>query len=114
MLENLGWQVLTAVDGLQAVEVFRSNAAKIACVVLDLSMPGRDGLATLEELRRIRPDVRAILTSGYAEQDVTARFTQGDFAGFVQKPFTSEKLREALGRVASGERGASGAAAGSR
>jgi PAS domain S-box-containing protein len=99
MLESLGWQVLAARDGLQAVEVFRDNAARIACVVLDLSMPGRDGLATLEELRRIRPDVQAILTSGYAEQDATARFMQGDLAGFVQKPYTIEKLRAALGRI---------------
>jgi CheY-like chemotaxis protein len=99
MLENLGWQVLTAGDGLRAAEVYRDNAAKIACVVLDLSMPGRDGLATLGDLRCIQPDVQVILTSGYAEQDATARFTHGGLAGFVQKPYSIEKLRAALARV---------------
>ena len=108
MLATLGWQVLAAGDGLHAVEAFRNHAPKIACVVLDLSMPGMDGIATLAELRRVRPEVRVILTSGYAEQDATARFTHGGLAGFIQKPYTIEKLRAAIGSIMREEQGAGG------
>jgi DNA-binding NtrC family response regulator len=59
-------------------------------------------------LRRVRPDVRVILTSGYAEQDATSRFTHGGLAGFIQKPYTIEKLRAAIGRVTREEQGPAG------
>jgi len=96
MLERLGFSVLTAADGREAVEVFREHSAKIVCVLLDLTMPHLDGEQAFREMRAIRPDVKAILTSGYDEQESTRRFAGEGLAGFLQKPYHLENLREAL------------------
>ncbi len=64
-------------------------------------MPDRNGLETLEELRRIRSDVRVILSSGYNEQEIGSRFKERGPARFLKKPYDAEqligKLREVLG-----------------
>ena len=99
MLERLGFTVLTASDGQKGLDVFRERAAEIDCVLLDLSMPRLSGEEVFREMRRIRGDVRVILSSGYNEHEVTQRFVGQGLAGFVQKPYTLEKLREILRRV---------------
>lgn len=101
ILEGRGFQVLTAEDGLEGVEMFRKAPDKIGLVLLDMTMPHMDGEEAFREMRKIRPDVRVILTSGYSEQDATGRFSGKGLAGFIQKPFSSstllEKIREILG-----------------
>ena len=99
MLEAIGLSVLTASDGNQAVEVFKDNADTISCVLLDLTMPGLDGTQVFHEMRRIRPDVKVILCSGYNEQDATQRFVDKKLAGFIQKPYSMDKLTERLNEV---------------
>ncbi len=100
MLERAGFAVLVAVDGRQAVEMFRRHAGEIACVLLDLTMPEMDGEETFRTLRQIRRDVPVILTSGYNEQDVIGRFAGKGLAGFIHKPFQNAvligKLREVI------------------
>lgn len=91
ILERAGLTVLTAEDGEQALQVFRSEP-EIACVILDLTMPRMDGETCFRELRRLRPDVRVVLTSGYNEQEVVSRFTGKGLAGFVQKPYKAAEL----------------------
>jgi len=99
MLERMGFRVLTAVDGEDAVRVFRERVDKISCVLLDLTMPNMDGEAAMHELRRIREDVKIILSSGYDEQEISRRFTGNAPAGFIQKPYLFGKLRYELERV---------------
>jgi len=99
MLERLGFQVLTARDGREAVELFRSHADEIACVLLDLTMPTLDGVMAFQEMRRWRPEGKVILSSGYNEQEVTQRFTGLGLAGFIQKPYRMHNLQEELQRV---------------
>jgi DNA-binding NtrC family response regulator len=53
------------------------------------------------EMRRLRPDVRVVLSSGYDEQDATRQFTGQGLAGFIQKPYTVAKLQEMLNQVLS-------------
>ena len=96
MLGKAGFNVLTARDGREAVEVFRRHQDEIVCVVLDLMMPIMDGEEALRELRRIREDVKILLSSGYQEQDVTERVVEIGFAGFVKKPYTADTLIEQL------------------
>ena len=96
MLGKAGFNVLTARDGREAVEVFRRHRDEIVCVVLDLMMPIMDGEEALRELRRIREDVKILLSSGYQEQDVTERVVEIGFAGFVKKPYTADTLIEQL------------------
>src|SRR5262249_10838753 len=65
MLEKMGFCVLTATDGHDGVEVFRTNADRIRLVLLDLMMPRLDGIEAFREMRRIRRDLCALLSSGY-------------------------------------------------
>jgi len=94
MLETFGLTVLTASDGRDAVNTFRERADEIDLVLLDLTMPQMDGEEAFRELRRIKDDVRVILSSGYNEQDVTNRFAGKGLSGFIQKPYQVATLLE--------------------
>jgi PAS domain S-box-containing protein len=102
MLLRIGFQVLTAGDGREALEIFREKKDEIVCVLLDLTMPHMDGEEAFRELRRIKKDVRVILSSGYNEPEVTQHFVGKGLAGFIQKPYATSdlirKIREVLGR----------------
>jgi PAS domain S-box-containing protein len=95
ILQRAGLTVVLAEDGEQALEAFEREQ-DIACVVMDLTMPRMDGEACFRELRRLKPGVQVVLSSGYNEQDVISRFTGKGLAGFVQKPY---KASELLARV---------------
>ena len=93
---RLGFEGLGAASGDEALVLLERYADEIACVILDLTMPGKDGVATFEAIRRLRPDIRVILVSGYDETDVALRFTGARPDGFLQKPFRFEQLRSKL------------------
>ncbi len=99
MLEHAGFEVVTATDGKEGLAVFREHRDRIVCVMLDLTMPHMDGEETFRELRRIDPEIRVILTSGYNEQDASSRFAGKGLAGFVKKPFEASKLLGTLRAV---------------
>jgi DNA-binding NtrC family response regulator len=99
MLEHLGFNVLTAADGRDAVEVYRREADRIRLVLLDMTMPHLDGEKTFRELRTIRADVRVILSSGYDHQTATSRFAGPGLAGFIQKPYRFETLEAEIRKV---------------
>jgi PAS domain S-box-containing protein len=99
ILERLGFRVLAATDGREAVKLFRNHSKEIVCVLLDLTMPHMDGEEAYRELRKIRDDVRVILASGYNEQEITRRFDGKGLAGFIAKPFQVAALREKLREV---------------
>jgi CheY-like chemotaxis protein len=100
LLTPMGFDVLEASDGREAIDVFAANADAIVLVVLDLTMPVLGGREVFAELCLIRPGVRVILSSGYDEEEMTRRFGAKGIAGFLQKPYTAgelaEKLRAAL------------------
>ncbi len=96
MLEDMGFETLKAVDGVEGVEMFKKHHEQIDLVLLDMTMPKMSGEDAFTEMCRIDPDVQVILTSGYNEQDATNRFTGKDLAGFIQKPYTLEELVEKL------------------
>jgi CheY-like chemotaxis protein len=100
MLERLGFSVITAGDGREAVEIYRTLGHEIALVLLDLTMPHMNGEEAFRELRRIDPGVRVILSSGYSEHEIAARFAGKGLAGFIQKPYQVARLREALRGIA--------------
>jgi two-component system, cell cycle sensor histidine kinase and response regulator CckA len=102
MVERLGYKVITAKDGEEAVRVFRGHSGEIVCVILDLTMPRLDGLAAYDELRRIKPDVKVIISSGYDEQETTDRFAGKGLAGFIKKPYQLSSLGTELTRVLKG------------
>lgn len=91
-LGDIGFEVLTAADGREAVELFRANAARIRAVLLDLTMPVMGGKEAFEEIHEIRPDVPVILSSGYAESEAVSRFEDKAPKAFIQKPFWPTEL----------------------
>ena len=101
MVERFGFKAMTASDGREGVEKYRAHLADITAVLMDLTMPHLDGESAFRELRRLDPDVRVVLMSGFNEQDAINRFTGKGLAGFVQKPFKPDllrrKIKEALG-----------------
>jgi PAS domain S-box-containing protein len=96
MLEHLGFTVLTAEDGLQAVDLYRERGKEIDLVLMDLTMPHMDGAEAFDDLRRLNPDVHVVVASGYSHEDVASRFGGKGLAGVLQKPYTLAKLRESL------------------
>ncbi|MDD2310532.1 MAG: transporter substrate-binding domain-containing protein [Desulfuromonadaceae bacterium] len=95
MLKELGFTVVTACDGREALELFRSTP-DIAFVILDLTMPHMDGEQCFRELRQLDPNVKVIMSSGYNEQEVTQKFVGKGLAGFIQKPYKLSVLEDAI------------------
>ncbi len=103
MLERMGFETLQATDGQDGVDVFRQNADKVVCVLLDLTMPRMDAGETFLALKKIRDDVPVVLCSGYDETDLAERFDGYGMAGYVHKPYKLSKLRETLQSVLDAE-----------
>ncbi len=98
-VRRLGYQVLTAADGEEALALFEQHQPGIVCVLLDLTMPRMDGVTAFKHLKRLDPRVKVILCSGYNEQEATQRFTREGLAGFIQKPYRLKALTEKLQHV---------------
>ena len=105
-LRHMGYDVLEASSGDEALSLFREHRRRIKAVVLDMIMPEMDGKSTYLALRELEPGVRVLLTTGYALNDEAQRIL--DLAvpphpavAFVPKPYTIEGLSEALANVAS-------------
>jgi len=74
LLERAGFEVIAAADGREAVELFAQHRDRVRLGGLDMTMPHLDGEACFRELRRLDPNIKVIMTSGYNEQDVISRF----------------------------------------
>ncbi len=96
LLEALGFSVILAQDGGEAVEKFKARRSEIRAVLMDLTMPHMNGEEAFRHLRAIDPDVRVLLMSGFSEQEAVNRFTGKGLSGFIEKPFRSESLRAKL------------------
>ncbi len=99
VLERQGYRVLVASDGTQALTVYGEQVSAVDLVVLDLTMPGLSGQDTFRELRRLRPEVRVVLSSGYTAEDLT----EAPGVVFLSKPYSPKqltaKVREALNKA---------------
>jgi PAS domain S-box-containing protein len=92
IVESAGFSVLTAVDGLDAIDVFRSHIGEIRAVLLDLTMPRMCGVETLGHLRRLDSQVLVILTSGFSELECLGPIAEDRRTRFVQKPYRKADL----------------------
>jgi PAS domain S-box-containing protein len=95
-LKRLGYAVITAADGVEALEVFREHQERVQCVLLDLAMPRMGGWETLAELRALRPAVAVILSSGYDEGRVRQSYHSEQPQVFLAKPYKAKDLEKAL------------------
>ncbi len=107
MLEASGHKVLTAVDGKECVALYEERAQSIDIVLLDLTMPRRGREEAFDEIRRIRPDVKAILMSGYNQLEAGERLHRRGFTAFLKKPFTLDELSSQLLKACSADNSSS-------
>src|SRR5262249_36556268 len=102
LLEEAGVTTILARDGQEAVEVYQEKRGQIDAVLLDVTMPRLSGLDALARLRRINPEVRVVLMSGYSSEDVPERLGGQRPAGILQKPFRPGQLVGLMRKVLAG------------
>ena len=91
-LTQYGFEVRSAENGAVAVEMFEQMADQISLVLLDVAMPVMGGEEALGHIKRIRPDVPVVISSGHNEVESIERFAQADVDGILNKPFTARQL----------------------
>jgi DNA-binding NtrC family response regulator len=91
-LTKAGYTVLTAANGIEALDVYRSHQASVALVLLDLIMPEMGGKQCLEELLKINPGVRVLIASGFSPYGSAEDQNQAGARGFVGKPYGIRQL----------------------
>jgi PAS domain S-box-containing protein len=101
VLHKLGYEVLTAYHGKEAIEVYRQNRQKVAMVILDLIMPEMGGGETYDRLKEMDPNVKVLLSSGYSLDGQATEILNRGCDGFIQKPFQLKHLSEKLRRIIS-------------
>ena len=99
ILESAGYSPLRAVSGPDAVALFHERHPQIRAVILDLMMPGMDGEQVYHELKKIDPDVKVILSSGYSINGQAGGLMNQGVRAFIQKPFTTAMLCRTLHEV---------------
>ncbi|MEE9537134.1 MAG: PAS domain S-box protein [Desulfobacterales bacterium] len=92
MLEKLGYTVLGAKNGTEAVDIFKANKDKIQMVILDIIMPDMGGGEVYDKIKAINPEVKVLLSSGYSVDGQAIELLERGCDGFMQKPFTMEEL----------------------
>ena len=101
LLKKLGYRVMTARSGREAIDIYREWKDRIDLVILDMIMPDMDGEKTFDRLKAIEPNIRVLLSSGYSLDGKARAILDRGCNGFIQKPFhlnaLSEKIRETLG-----------------
>lgn len=95
-LELYGYRVLAAESGSAALALFQEHHNEIDGVLLDLSMPGMDGIQTFEALQQIKPGTKVLLVSGYHPDALRQQYGENGFRGFLKKPFQLSELHEAV------------------
>jgi len=102
MLEGLGFKVIEAGDGKEALELYHKHAAYIALVMTDIGMPVMDGYDLFRELKNCNAALPIIVSSGFGSTVVTSRIPREELAGLIDKPYNFIKLRNVLKSVMEG------------
>ena len=96
----LGYSVITADSGREALEIYKKEMGSINLVILDMIMPGMNGLETFIELKRMNPDIKVLLSTGYSIDEKAQEMLRQGCKGYILKPYSvidfSHKLREVL------------------
>ncbi len=99
LLSTIGFKVLTAADGQEAVELCRTYSEMIDVVLLDFYLPEMSSTETLRQMRSIHPGIKVILMSGHEKQESMGSFEGMQIDGFVPKPFGYAEIESALRAV---------------
>ncbi len=100
ILEQMGYNVLTATGGKEALDIYEKNKQEIGIVILDMIMPGVGGGDAYDRLKELNPDIKVLLSSGYSVNGLATKILERGCDGFIQKPFNvmglSRKIRGIL------------------
>ncbi|MDP2993005.1 MAG: PAS domain S-box protein [Deltaproteobacteria bacterium] len=100
MLEEFGYKIIEAVDGEDAIDKFMENKDRIQLLILDVIMPRRNGKEAYEEIKKVRPDIKALFISGYATDIIHEKDILEKKINFISKPILPtellKKVREVL------------------
>ena len=99
LLEALGYTVLKAKGGREAVELYKENKDTITMVLLDMVMPDMGGGETYDRMKEINPDIKVLLSSGYSIDGQATKILQRGCDGFIQKPFNMKELSQELRKI---------------
>jgi len=98
-LERVGYTVVSATNGKEALDIYRGLCHSISMVILDLTMPKMGGEETLRNLLAINPHAKILLTTGFDRGETVKRLEGRGFAEYIQKPFTASGLAEKVGEI---------------
>ena len=96
MVKKMGFQTMTAHDGIEAIAVFQKHADEIGCVILDIQMPQMNGIAAFQQLRNIRGDIQVIIASGYLDKTNLEQLALLHPVGYLKKPIAYQTLSDTL------------------
>jgi len=99
MLQKLGYKVLKALSGKEAISEYQANSAKIDLVILDLIMPKISGGEVYDKLKEINPQVKVLLSSGYSVDGQATKILKRGCNGFIQKPFNMRDLSRKVNEI---------------
>ena len=94
LLEELGYSVISAMSGSEAIEIFQKDQNKIDLIIMDMIMPGMGGGETFDRLKEIDAEVKVLLSSGYSINGQATKILRRGCDGFIQKPFNMNQLAE--------------------
>jgi len=91
-LENLGYKVYLAQDGVEGIDIYMKKKDKIDLVLLDMIMPNMDGKETFYNLKKMKDEVKVLIISGYSQDEKATEILQNGGLGFIKKPFDLDEL----------------------
>ena len=100
-METHGYKVITAKNGKEAIAFYSLHKEKIKLVLMDMMMPVMDGPTSVRELYKTNPEVKVVVASGLTEKDNLAKIDDLHIHAFLSKPYTAEKLLNAIHEVSS-------------
>ncbi len=99
VLEDDGYRVLTAKDGIQAIQVYTQHKNEVALVLCDMALPKLGGWTVFLHLRELNPKVKMILTSGYLDPNVRSDMVKAGVRDFIAKPYAPKEILKSIGHA---------------
>lgn len=102
VLDNAGYDVITAEDGYEGINLFKKHHKKIKLVLLDMVLPKKPGKDVYLEIKNINPNVKVLLNTGFSKDKQVAELFQMGVKHFIEKPYSLEELAKAINKAIKG------------
>ena len=100
-LNEMGYDVLLAGNGIEAVDIFKEKFAEIDLVVMDMIMPEMNGREAFYKMKEIDPNCKIIISSGFTKDDNLKKLKEDGLLGFIQKPFKEYEMSKLISKLIS-------------